>query len=55
MSKSEVLFRAVIVGGSIGLIASWFGFDPARALALGILSGFFAGLTKVIADKKKKK
>ncbi|SDN79951.1 hypothetical protein SAMN04488516_10756 [Desulfonauticus submarinus] len=52
--KSEVLFRAVILGASIGLIASWFGLDPARSLALGVFSGFFAGLTRVFILKNKK-
>lgn len=55
MLKSEILFRGIIVGASIGLIASWFGLDPARSLALGIFCGFLAGLTKVLLDKKFKK
>ncbi|MDQ7032506.1 MAG: hypothetical protein Q9M37_07295 [Desulfonauticus sp.] len=52
--KSEILFRAIVLGASIGLIASWFGFNPARSLALGVISGLAAGLTRVVIEKRKK-
>lgn len=41
------------MGGSIGLIAGWFGMNPPRALALGLACGLLAGVTKALVDKKK--
>lgn len=49
------VLRGLLIGGSVGMIAGWFGYDPGQALALGLISGLFAGLTKRWMDKKKKK
>ena len=43
--------RGVIVGGSIGMIASWFGYEPVKAFFMGIFCGIFAAATKIMADK----
>jgi len=51
--KSDVLYRTIVLGASIGLIASWFGLDPGRSLALGIVSGLAAGVTRVLILKTK--
>jgi len=53
--KNDVLYRAIVLGASIGLIASWFGLDPGRSLALGIISGLAAGLTRILILKTKAK
>ncbi len=45
--------RGIILGGSVGLIATWFGMDPIRALFLGILCGLLAVLTRMAAQKRK--
>ncbi|MFW5730950.1 MAG: hypothetical protein ACOCPN_03765 [Desulfonatronovibrionaceae bacterium] len=49
------VIRGIILGGSVGLMASWFGFDPARALLLGMLCGLLAALTRTAALRKKDK
>ena len=46
------VLRGVLIGGSIGMIAGWFGFDMGRALALGLICGLAAGLTKRHLDKR---
>jgi len=55
MDTNSAILRGVILGGSIGLIAGWTGMHAGRALALGILCGLLAGLTKFFMDKKKNK
>lgn len=47
--------RGVIVGGSIGMIASWFGYEPVKAFFMGIICGIFAAFTKIMADKLRNK
>lgn len=47
--------RGIILGGSVGLIATWFGMDPIRALFFGILCGLLAVLTRMVVQKKKDK
>ncbi|MCA1743786.1 MAG: hypothetical protein ABR542_05940 [Desulfonatronovibrio sp.] len=47
--------RGIILGGSVGLIATWFGMDPIRAFFLGILCGLLAVLTRMAAQKVKHK
>jgi gas vesicle protein len=40
------IVRGILIGGSIGVFAGLFGlFDIARGAALGMIAGFFAGLT----------
>ena len=48
--------RGAIVGGSIGLMATWFGVDVGRALFYGIVCGLLAAYTaQKIQEKRKKK
>lgn len=47
--------RGIILGGSVGFIATWFGMDPIRALLLGILCGLLAVLTRIAVLKRKNK
>ncbi|MFW6324724.1 MAG: hypothetical protein ACOC0U_06630 [Desulfovibrionales bacterium] len=54
-SSSEPVVHGLILGGSLGLIASWFGMDPGRSVMLGLISGLLAGLTKFFLDRKLKK
>lgn len=53
-SPSHVVLRGILVGGSIGMIASWYGYEPAKAFFFGIASGIFAALTKILAEKIRK-
>lgn len=53
MNKKDAIVRGIIMGGSIGLIAGWFGMNPSRALALGLICGLLAGVTKAFVDKKR--
>lgn len=46
------VLRGLLIGGSIGMIAGWFGMDVGRALALGLICGLAAGLTKRHLDKR---
>lgn len=42
----EALMKGLLIGGSVGLIASWFmNMEPGRAMFLGFIAGFLAGLT----------
>ncbi|PIE69436.1 MAG: hypothetical protein CSA21_02045 [Deltaproteobacteria bacterium] len=51
----QAVMRGLLLGGSIGLIAGWFGMQPLRALFTGFLCGILAGMTKYrLANKKKK-
>lgn len=54
-TPSHAVMRGVIVGGSIGMIASWFGYEPAKAFFMGIICGIFAAFTKIMADKLRRK
>jgi ABC-type uncharacterized transport system permease subunit len=53
MDKKQAVMRGIIMGGSIGLIAGWFGMNPPRALLLGLVCGLLAGVTKALVDRKK--
>ena len=53
MDKKQAVMRGIIMGGSIGLIAGWFGMHPPRALLLGLVCGLLAGVTKALVDRKK--
>jgi len=47
------IVRGILIGGSIGVLAGVFGVvDMARGAALGMIAGFFAGLT---LEKKRDK
>lgn len=49
------LIRGAIIGGSIGLMTTWFGFDPARSLFLGIFCGLLAAHTAHRIQQRRKK
>jgi hypothetical protein len=48
------LLRGAIIGGSIGLMAVWFGLDPARAFFLGIGCGVLAAFTAQRIQRNRK-
>jgi len=50
----QAAMRGLLLGGSIGLIAGWFGMHPLRALLTGFLCGILAGITKYRLDNRKK-
>lgn len=52
-TSTEPIVHGIILGGSIGLIASWMGMDPGRAVMLGLICGGLAGLTKYFIEKKR--
>lgn len=53
-SPAHAVMRGVIVGASIGMMASWFGYEPVKAFFMGIICGGFAAATKIFADKLRK-
>jgi len=50
----EALARGVMIGGSVGVLGGLFFLDFHRALALGLISGFFAALTRLRLKKRRK-
>ena len=54
-TPSHAVLRGVIVGGSIGMIASWFGYEPVKAFFMGIVCGIFAAFTRIMADMLRNK
>ncbi|MBF0481143.1 MAG: hypothetical protein HQK81_10195 [Desulfovibrionaceae bacterium] len=50
----EALARGVMIGGSVGVLGGLFFWDFHRALALGLISGFFAALTRLRLKKRTK-
>ena len=54
-TPSHAVMRGVIVGASIGMIASWFGYEPVKAFFMGIFCGIFAAATKIMAVKLRQK
>jgi H+/Cl- antiporter ClcA len=50
----EALARGIMIGGSVGVLGGLFFLDFPRALALGLISGFFAALTRLRLKKRKK-
>lgn len=53
-SPAHAVMRGVIVGASIGMIASWFGYEPVKAFFMGVVCGGFAAATKIFADRLRK-
>jgi uncharacterized membrane protein YeaQ/YmgE (transglycosylase-associated protein family) len=49
------LLRGVIIGGCIGLMATWFGLDPVRAFFLGMICGLLAAYTANRLQQRRKK
>lgn len=54
-SPSHAVLRGVLVGGAIGMIASWFGYEPVKAFFMGISCGIFAAVTRIFADRLRRK
>jgi uncharacterized membrane protein YeaQ/YmgE (transglycosylase-associated protein family) len=54
-TPSHAVLRGIIVGGSIGMIASWFGYEPVKAFFMGIVCGIFAAFARIMADKLRNK
>lgn len=54
-SPSHAVMRGVIIGGSVGMMASWIGFEPVKAFFMGIICGILAAGTRILADKIRKK
>jgi len=54
-TPSHAVMRGVIAGGSIGMIASWFGYEPVKAFFMGVVCGIFAAFTRIMADRLRKK
>lgn len=50
------IYRGIMIGGSMGVIAALFGYSDSipRALGVGMIAGFFAGITIGIRKRKKK-
>jgi hypothetical protein len=51
---TEALARGIMIGGSVGVLGGMFFLDLRRALALGLISGFFAALTRLKMQKRKR-
>ncbi|HDQ40938.1 MAG TPA: hypothetical protein ENN39_07940 [Desulfonatronum sp.] len=49
------LIRGAIIGGSIGLMAVWFGMDPARSFFLGVCCGLLGAFTAHRIQQNRKK
>lgn len=54
-TPGHAILRGILVGGSIGMIASWFGYEPVKAFFLGIICGVLAAGTRIMADRLRKK
>ncbi|ACV68078.1 hypothetical protein [Desulfohalobium retbaense] len=54
-ATNHPVMRGLLIGGAIGLIASWFGYPPGRSLFLGFLAGLLAGLTRIAIDRQRRK
>ncbi len=49
------LIRGAIIGGSIGLMATWFGYDLGRAFFFGIICGGLGAFTAMRIQKRRNK
>lgn len=47
------IVRGILIGGAIGLMASWFGYPAMFALGLGMIAGFLAGITRYMIEKRR--
>jgi hypothetical protein len=54
-ATNHPLMRGLLIGGALGLMASWFGFPPGRSLILGFLAGLLAGFTRILINKQRQK
>ncbi|MFO7717797.1 MAG: hypothetical protein ACQESV_03395 [Thermodesulfobacteriota bacterium] len=53
-ATNHPLLRGLLIGGAIGLMASWFGYPPGRSLLMGFIAGFLAGLTRMAFEKRRR-
>lgn len=50
----DAIVRGILIGGSLGLIGTWFlDMDPIRAVGLGLIAGFLAGFTRYRMRRKR--
>jgi hypothetical protein len=54
-SPGHAILRGILIGGSIGMIAGWFGYQPVKAFFMGMICGIFAAATKIFADRLRDK
>lgn len=51
----DALARGVLIGGSVGVLYGLYALDMRKGLALGLIAGFAAALTKLAVENRKKK
>ncbi|HCF05060.1 MAG: hypothetical protein JG774_524 [Desulfomicrobiaceae bacterium] len=51
----QILLRGVLVGGALGMIARWFGYEPAKAFFLAVICGLLAAGTRIALLRRRKK
>lgn len=50
----DAIVRGILIGGSLGIVGTWFmDMDPIRAVGLGLIAGFLAGITRYLARRKR--
>ena len=54
-TPSHAVMRGVIIGGSIGMIASWFGYEPVQGLLHGHRLRYFRRRHQDNGDRMRKK
>ncbi len=50
----DALVKGILVGGSVGVLGGIFFLDMRRGFTLGLIAGFFAAVTKLAMDNRKK-
>ncbi len=50
----QILLRGVIIGGALGMIARWFGYEPTKAFFLAVICGLLAAGTRILILRRKK-
>lgn len=51
----QILLRGVLIGGALGMMARWFGYEPAKAFFLAVICGLLAALTRILVLRQRKK
>lgn len=51
----QILLRGVLVGGALGMMARWFGYEPAKAFFLAVICGLLAAGTRILLLRRTKK
>ena len=54
-SPRQILLRGILIGGALGMMARWFGYEPAKAFFLAILCGLLAAGTRIAMLRRRKK